>query len=61
MKKWRLTKGWTKDEIRKLAEYHDNTTEDEQAAEIEGALNDDKQTLMVVPTELVPEIVKPIN
>ncbi len=30
-------------------------------AEIEAALNDKNQTLMMVPTELVPEIVKLIN
>ena len=36
-------------------------TEDEQVAEIEGSLNDDNQTMMMVPTELVPAIVKLIN
>ena len=36
-------------------------TDDEEAAEIETALNDENQTLMMVPTELVPEIVKLIN
>jgi hypothetical protein len=61
MKKQRLPKGWTEERIRKLAEYHDNMTEDEQAAEIEAALNDDDQTVMVVPTELVPAITKLIN
>jgi len=61
MKKQRLSKGWTEEKIRKLAEYHDNMTEDEQAAEIEAALNDDDQTVMVVPTELVPAITKLIN
>ena len=61
MKRQRLPKGWTEDKIRQLAEYHDNLTEDEQAAEIEAALTDEHQTVMVVPTELVPEIVKLIN
>jgi hypothetical protein len=61
MKKQRLPKGWTHEKIRKLAEYHDNLTEDEQAAEIQAALNDKHQTVMVVPTRLVPEIVKLIN
>jgi len=61
MKKQRLPKGWTEEKIRKLAEYHDNMTEDQQAAEIEAALNAENQTVMVVPTELVPEIVKLIN
>jgi hypothetical protein len=47
--------------VRKLAEHYDNQTDDEAVAEIEAALNDENQTMMMVPTELVPEIVKPIN
>ncbi len=61
MKKQRLPKGWTEEQIRKLAEYHDNMTEDQQVAEIEASLNDKNQTMMMVPTELVPAIVKLIN
>ena len=61
MKKQRLPKGWTEEQIRKLAEYHENMTEDQQVAEIEAALSDENQTMMMVPTELVPEIVKLIN
>ena len=61
MKKQRLPKSWTEKKIRKLAEHHDNMTEDHQVAEIEAALADENQTVMVVPTELVPEIVKLIN
>jgi hypothetical protein len=53
--------GWTQEKIRKLAEHHDNLSEDEQAAEIEAGLIEENQTVMVVPTELVPEIVKLIN
>ncbi|HLN30341.1 MAG TPA: hypothetical protein VK395_21540 [Gemmataceae bacterium] len=61
MKKQRLPKGWTQEKIRKLAEHHDNLTEAEQAAEIEAGLREENQTVMVVPTELVPEFVKLIN
>jgi hypothetical protein len=61
MKKQRLPKGWTQEKIRKLAEHHDNLTEAEQAAEIEAGLTEENQTVMVVPTELVPEFVKLIN
>ena len=61
MKKQRLPKGWTEEKIRKLAEHHDNLTEDEQAAEIEAGLTEENQTVMVVPTQLVPELVKLIN
>jgi hypothetical protein len=59
--KQRLPEGWTEEQIRALAEYHENLSDDEQAAQIEAALEEDGQTLIVVPTELVPEIVKLIN
>ena len=61
MKKQRSPKGWTEKRIRELAKHYDEMTEEQQAAEIEAALNDESQTLMTVPTELVPEIVKLIN
>jgi hypothetical protein len=56
MKKQRLPEGWTAKQIRNLAAHHDQQTEAEQAAEIEAALSAKDQTVMVVPTELVPEI-----
>jgi hypothetical protein len=39
-----------------LAAHHDQQTEEEQAAELEAALSGKDQTIMVVPTKLVPEI-----
>ncbi|HKI32895.1 MAG TPA: hypothetical protein VKA46_13670 [Gemmataceae bacterium] len=58
MRKQRLPRGWTEKQIGELAAYHDQQTEEEQAAEIEAALAKEGQTLMVVPTDLVPEIRK---
>jgi hypothetical protein len=60
-KKHKYPVGWNEERVRKLAAHYDNQTEDEQAAEIEAALSAENQTVMVVPTELVPEIVKLIN
>jgi len=60
-KKQQYPPGWDEARVRKLAEHYDNQTEEEQVAEIEAALKDKNHTLMVVPTELVPEIVKLIN
>jgi hypothetical protein len=54
----KLPKGWTEDRIRKLADYYDHQTDAEGAAEIDAAFEAENQTLMVVPTELVPEINK---
>lgn len=56
MKRPRLPRGWTEKRIRELATHHDHQTEEKQVAEIEGALSAKNQTVMVVPTELVPEI-----
>lgn len=53
--------GWDAERIRTLAEHYDNQTEDEQVAEHEAAFAAAGQTVMVVPTELVPEIVKLIS
>jgi hypothetical protein len=58
MKKHKLPKGWTEEQIRALAESHDTMTEDEQAAEIDQALANERTTLLEVPTALVPEIDK---
>jgi hypothetical protein len=60
-KKQKYPPGWDEARVRKLAEHYDNQTDDEAVAEIEDALNDENQTLMMVPAELVPEIVKRIN
>jgi hypothetical protein len=47
--------------IRKLAEHYDNQTEVEQVGDHDAAFLADGQTVMVMPTELVPEIVKLIS
>ncbi len=54
--------GWDEDRVRTLAQHYDDQTEDEQFAEHETAMRaEENQTLMVVPTELVPEVVNLIN
>ena len=60
-KEQRYPPGWDEKRIRKLAEHHDNQSEDKQVAEHEAAFRAEGQTVMVVPTELVPEIVKLIG
>jgi hypothetical protein len=56
--KQKLPRGWSEGRVRKLAEYYDNQSEDDQVAEHEAAMRAPGHTVMVVPTELVPEIVK---
>jgi hypothetical protein len=53
--------GWDEERVRKLAEHYDTQTEDDQVAEHEAAFRAAGQTVMVVPTELVPAIVKLIG
>ena len=48
--------GWDEARIQALIGHYDNQTEDEQAAEIEAAYDDENMTTVVVPTELMPEI-----
>jgi hypothetical protein len=60
-KKQKYPAGWDEQRVRKLAEYYDNQTEDEQVAEHEAAFVAEGQTVMVVPTELVPKIIKLIG
>ncbi len=57
-KKQKLPRGWTEERIRKLAEHYDNQTEDEQAAEIEAAWKAENVTMVAVPTELVPQVLR---
>jgi len=56
MRKQRLPPGWDAASIRQLAAEHDNQSDEDQAKEIEAALVQEGQTVMVVPTELVPKI-----
>ena len=60
-KKQKYPAGWDEERVRKLAEHYDNQTEDEQVAEHEAAFAAADQTVMVVPTALVPKIVKLIG
>jgi cytochrome c553 len=60
-KKQAYPAGWDEERIRQLAQHYDHQTDGEQVAEHEAAFRAEGQTVMVVPTELVPEIVKLIG
>ena len=49
-------KGWDEAKIREVIEYYDNQTEDEEAEEIEAALDNDDCELLSVPRELADEV-----
>jgi hypothetical protein len=57
-KKQKLPKGWTEEKIQDLIQHYEKQSEDEQVAEHEAAYKAAGQTMMGVPTELVPEVRK---
>jgi hypothetical protein len=48
--------GWDEQRVQRVLAHYENQTEDEAVAEDEAALEAQGQTVMVVPTELVPQI-----
>ena len=56
--KQKLPSGWTEASIRRLAEFYDNQTEDEQLAEYQAACARADQTVMSIPNDLVPAVRK---
>jgi hypothetical protein len=47
---------WNEERVRKVLAHYENPTEDEAVAEDEAAFETEGQTVMIVPTELVPAI-----
>ena len=52
----KFPRGWDEKRVRKVLEHYEKQTEDEAVAEDEAAFHTEGQTVMVVPTELVPAI-----
>lgn len=48
--------GWDEARVRKVLAHYENQTEEEAVAEDEAAYEASKQTVMIVPTNLVPAI-----
>jgi len=56
MKKNAFPPGWDSDRVARVLEHYESQTEDEAVADDEAALETGGQTMMEVPTELVPAI-----
>ena len=56
----KFPKGWTAKSIKALADYYDNQSETEAAAEDNAAYKSTRLTMMAVPIELVPKVQKMI-
>ena len=48
--------GWDEKRVQRVLEHYENQTEEEAVAEDEAALRAKGQTVMIVPTEMVPKI-----
>lgn len=48
--------GWDKKRVQRVLEHYESQSEEEALAEDEAAYEDDGQTIIEVPTELVPKI-----
>ena len=57
-KKSNFPPGWDEGKVRRVIAHYDNLTDEERAAEIEAAYEAPGHTMISVPTELVPAIVK---
>lgn len=51
-------RGWNRQKVQDLIDYYENQTEDEAVAEAEAAFNDPRQTVVLVPTALLPKVHK---
>jgi hypothetical protein len=56
MKANRFPPGWDENRVRRVLEHYESQTEEEAVAEDEAAYEDPTQTVMEIPTELVPAV-----
>jgi hypothetical protein len=56
MRQNKFPPGWDAERVQKVLNHYEEQTEDEAVAEDEAALEDQSQTMMEVPTALVPLI-----
>ena len=55
-KRPKFPRGWDEERVRKVLAHYENQTEDEAVAEDEAAYEAEGQTVMIVPSDLVPVI-----
>ncbi len=54
MKQVKFPVGWDEERVRRVLAHYEQQTEEEAVAEDEAAFEDQTQTLMEIPNELVP-------
>lgn len=55
-RKQSFPRGWDEKRVKDVIAYYDKQKEDEEVAEYQAAIRVQGQTVMLVPTKLVPEI-----
>ena len=48
--------GWNQKRVQRVIDHYENQTEEEQAAEIEAAIEQEGFTIMAVPNDLVAKV-----
>ncbi|MCZ6636550.1 MAG: hypothetical protein O7G87_24400 [bacterium] len=56
MKQNKFPPGWDEERVRQVLAHYEEQTEEEAVAEDEAAFEDDTQTVMKIPRELVPAV-----
>ena len=56
MKKNNFPPGWDKEKVKRVLEHYESQSEEEALAEDEATYEDDSQTIMEIPNELVPSV-----
>lgn len=55
-KQSRFPNGWDEERVKRVLDYYENQDEDEALAEDEAAWEEQSQTFLEVPNELVPAV-----
>ena len=56
MRKNRFPPGWDEQRVRRVLEHYEGRTEEEEVADDEAAFEQPGQTVMSIPTDLVPAV-----
>lgn len=56
MKENKFPPGWNEERVRKVLVHYEEQSEEEALAEDEAAYEDENQTLMEIPNELIPQV-----
>lgn len=56
MSQTRFPPGWDEERVRKVLAHYEEQTEDEAVAEDEAAFEDQDQTIMEIPDDLLPVV-----